>query len=72
MTKLFSLTVASAIVTLLFISCNSADSTQEANTATTIKPEVVEPPEYFLLRPDVEKGYGYSHAVKIGNEIKIS
>ncbi|WP_281542575.1 RidA family protein [Maribacter aestuarii] len=29
-------------------------------------------PEYFLLRPEVEKAYGYSHAVKIGNNIKIS
>lgn len=29
-------------------------------------------PEYFLLRPEVEKAYGYSHAVKIGNEIKVS
>jgi len=29
-------------------------------------------PEYFQLRPDVEKAYGYSHAVKIGNDIKIS
>lgn len=31
-----------------------------------------EKPEYFLLRPDVEKAYGYSHAVKIGNDIKVS
>ena len=29
-------------------------------------------PEYFLLRPEIEKAYGYSHAVKIGNSIKIS
>lgn len=29
-------------------------------------------PQYFLLRPEVEKAYGYSHAVKIGNHIKIS
>lgn len=29
-------------------------------------------PEYFLLRPEIEKAYGYSHAVKIGNHIKIS
>lgn len=29
-------------------------------------------PEYFLLRPEVERAYGYSHAVKIGNDIKIS
>ena len=31
-----------------------------------------EEPDYFLLRPDVEKAYGYSHAVKVGNDIKIS
>ncbi|HAF30066.1 MAG TPA: RidA family protein, partial [Bacteroidales bacterium] len=31
-----------------------------------------ETPEYFLLRPEVEKMYGYSHAVKIGNNIIIS
>ncbi len=29
-------------------------------------------PEYFNLRPEIEKAYGYSHAVKIGNSIKIS
>jgi len=31
-----------------------------------------EQPEYFLLRPEIETAYGYSHAVKIGNDIKIS
>ena len=31
-----------------------------------------ETPEYFNLRPEVEKLYGYTHAVKIGNDIKIS
>lgn len=29
-------------------------------------------PEYFLLRPKVEKAYGYSHAIKMGNSIKVS
>lgn len=29
-------------------------------------------PEYFLLRPEVEKAYGYTHAVKVGEDIKIS
>ena len=29
-------------------------------------------PEYFLLRPEIEKAYGYTHAVKIGNSIKVS
>jgi len=33
---------------------------------------VAEAPEYFLLRPEVEKAYGYTHAIKIGNDIKIS
>jgi hypothetical protein len=27
-------------------------------------------PEYFHLRPEVEKAYGYTHAVKIGSHIK--
>jgi len=31
-----------------------------------------ETPQYFLLRPGVEKAYGYSHAVKIGGDLKIS
>ncbi|WP_458309100.1 RidA family protein [Croceiramulus getboli] len=25
-----------------------------------------------MLRPEVEKAYGYTHAIKIGNEIKVS
>ena len=29
-------------------------------------------PEYFLLRPEVEKAYGYTHAIRIGDDIKIS
>jgi 2-iminobutanoate/2-iminopropanoate deaminase len=29
-------------------------------------------PEYFQLRPAVETAYGYTHAVKIGDYIKIS
>ncbi|RZJ66006.1 MAG: RidA family protein [Flavobacterium sp.] len=32
----------------------------------------VETAEYFSLRPEIEKTYGYTHAVKIGNDIKIS
>ena len=29
-------------------------------------------PEYFLLRPEVENAYGYTHAIRIGDDIKIS
>jgi enamine deaminase RidA (YjgF/YER057c/UK114 family) len=36
------------------------------------EPDKSEMPEYFSLRPETEKAYGYSHAVKIGNDIKIS
>lgn len=32
----------------------------------------IETPEYFSLRPEVEKQYGYTHAVRIGNDLKIS
>jgi 2-iminobutanoate/2-iminopropanoate deaminase len=28
--------------------------------------------EYYQLRPDVEKAYGYTHAVRVGDDIKIS
>jgi len=31
-----------------------------------------ETPEYFHLRPEVEKAFGYTHAVRIGEDIKIS
>lgn len=42
---------------------------QSENSNIQVK---VETPEYFSLRPDVEKAYGYTHAVKIGDDIKIS
>lgn len=68
-------TFALAVATIISLSsCN-----EKAKTETTIeKPETTETvvvnenPDYFLLRPEVEKAYGYSHAVKIGNSIKIS
>jgi enamine deaminase RidA (YjgF/YER057c/UK114 family) len=55
-----TLLIAISLLTLLLQSCK--ESANDSN----------ETPEYFLLRPDVEKAYGYSHAVKIGNDIKIS
>ena len=70
MTK--NLVIAAALLGLpLLSSCNvPATST---NTAQT-QPEPVrkEAPEYFLLRPEVEKAFGYAHAVRIGDDIKIS
>ncbi|NRD22370.1 RidA family protein [Winogradskyella litoriviva] len=52
----------------------SCEQKQKEETKEVEKEIIVESekPEYFLLRPEVEKAYGYSHAVKIGNDIKIS
>jgi len=49
-----------------FQSCKQ--ETKEVKEAT-VKSEA---PEYFLLRPELEKSYGYSHAVRIGDDLKIS
>ena len=51
--------------------CAGPDSGQ-AMVQETDAGAVAETPEYFLLRPEVEKAYGYTHAIKIGNDIKIS
>tara|TARA_R110000787_G_scaffold17180_1_gene54203 strand:+ start:40569 stop:41084 length:516 start_codon:yes stop_codon:yes gene_type:complete len=62
-----------SLITILFLLIFSFQSCQQ--NEKIIKKEVIveiEKPEYFLLRPEVEKAYGYSHAVKIGNDIKIS
>ncbi|MFT5168522.1 MAG: hypothetical protein ACI8P3_003765 [Saprospiraceae bacterium] len=55
---LFSLTFA-------IQSCEQKEkeSPKEIEKETIVE---IERPEYFLLRPEVEKAYGYTHAVKIG------
>jgi len=62
------LAIMITIVVLVF-AIQSCTEVTEKISETVIEPEV---PEYFLLRPETEKAYGYSHAVKIGNDIKIS
>jgi 2-iminobutanoate/2-iminopropanoate deaminase len=32
---------------------------------------MAEIPEYFHLRPEVEKAFGYTHAVRIGADINL-
>ena len=59
-----------AVITITFLSCSQAP--KESPKKTTVATTATETPEYFLLRPKLEKEYGYSHAVKIGNDIKIS
>lgn len=69
-----SLTILSLIAIIFSISsCNQKSKTESSlENAKHIEQNADEIPEYFLLRPEVEKAYGYSHAVKIGNSIKIS
>jgi len=56
-------------VGLLAFSVQSCKNATKESNETTVHDET---PEYFLLRPEVEKMYGYSHAVKIGDDLKIS
>lgn len=52
-------------------SCN-----QRSRQTTTVDKKATiatdEKPNYYYFRPALEKEYGYTHAVKIGNHIKIS
>ena len=59
---------------IALVSCNEKPTntiSEETIAIVESTPEVVVP-EFYQLRPEVEKAYGYSHAVKIGNDIKIS
>lgn len=63
------------IVILLSLTFTLQSCEQKGNASAPEVQNVVtkpEQPEYFQLRPEVEKAYGYTHAVKIGNHIKIS
>lgn len=58
--------LAISILATTFQSCKQ--ETKEVKDIAT----KTEEPEYFLLRPELEKSYGYSHAVRIGDDLKIS
>ncbi len=65
------LLIAIALLIVTAQGCNQA-STQTKTDDKPVAEAKSEAPEYFSLRPEVEKQYGYTHAVKIGNDIKIS
>jgi enamine deaminase RidA (YjgF/YER057c/UK114 family) len=58
--SLFLLVITISLLAYPVQSCK--DATEEAN----------EIPEFYQLRPELEKMYGYSHAVKIGDDLMIS
>lgn len=71
MTK-FSLFLVGLLTGLLILSgCNNAD-TSKTTTDQDKKVLQTDTPEYYNLRPKLEKAYGYTHAVKIGDDLKIS
>jgi len=56
----------------LFLIVTALISTGCQQTVDNSAEQKTETPEYFSLRPETEKAFGYSHAVKIGNDILIS
>jgi len=72
MQKLFSSATVLIVSVVVMMSCNNADTAKTAATETTAKTTAGETPEYFNLRPKLEKEYGYTHAVRIGDDLKIS
>ncbi len=63
MKKLLFFSLILFISMLLFTACQPIQAKEGTKNET---------PEYFNLRPEVEKAFGYAHAVRIGNDIKIS
>lgn len=71
MTKI-SLIPSRLIIGLLILgSCHNADK-PKATADQKSQTAPADTLEYFNLRPKLEKDYGYTHAVKIGDDLKIS
>ena len=70
MQRLLFNVISLAIGCAVFTSCK--DNTSTATEQVLAKETIVDTPQYFLLRPKLEKEYGYSHAVQIGDDLKIS
>jgi enamine deaminase RidA (YjgF/YER057c/UK114 family) len=64
-----TLKTVSFLLLILFI---FATGCKQSLDNSDMQKEKTETPEYFSLRPETEKVYGYTHAVKIGDDLKIS
>lgn len=69
MNLLKSFVVVLTVIVLMTSSCNQSENVKNASTEKSVTKDSI---EYFSLRPSLEKMYGYTHAVKIGDDIKIS
>lgn len=65
--------LVTTLMTIYFFatSCNHV-STQATAVDKKDTTSIAETPDYYNFRPALEKEYGYTHAVRIGNHIKIS
>lgn len=69
MNLLKSFVVVLTVIVLMTSSCNQSENVKNVSTEKSVTKDSI---EYFSLRPSLEKMYGYTHAVKIGDDIKIS
>lgn len=72
MIKSLLLAFATVFAATIFIGCNGNDNTNISKKDSTATASTRDAPEYFNLRPALEKEYGYTHAVRIGRDLKIS
>ncbi|MBP1840527.1 enamine deaminase RidA (YjgF/YER057c/UK114 family) [Formosa algae] len=63
--------ILALLLTLCFTSCNQRRNAPPGPPEYGMERPFMTP-EYFSLRPEVENAYGYTHAVKLGHDIKIS
>ncbi|MCW3465961.1 RidA family protein [Chitinophaga nivalis] len=59
------------IIALLGFSIYSCKQTAPAGDQTKTETAKVAQPEYFQLRPQLEKMYGYTQAVRVGDIVKV-
>lgn len=64
--------IAALLVAPIVISSCTAPAQPEADAEMKSGPVVAEAPEWFNLRPEIEKAYGYTHAVRVGDRITVS
>ena len=66
------LTASLFIIGLSILSACSNAGDPKATANIDSKAPATDTAEYFNLRPKLEKEYGYTHAVRIGDDLKIS
>ena len=58
------------VIMMMAVAASSVGFGQTKNSKTA--KTQTDNPEYFMLRSEVERQYGYTHAVRIGSDLKIS